>query len=144
MDPSENKPSEQSGGREHYSNQGDKEVIQLKILSMYFYLMCGMSILLLLIALINPNLFLQTYGPQNMPPSMTVFVMFMAALAIVYLLAGLWLGQRRHRLYCIGVALFQCLNIPIGTIFGIWALFLLTRPAVKALFAQNEHRQIGY
>jgi hypothetical protein len=44
-------------------------------------------------------------------------------------------GQRPRTLrFCFVLAVFTCLNFPLGTALGVFAIVVLNRPAMKALF----------
>jgi len=44
------------------------------------------------------------------------------------------LETRRHRVLCVVVACLCCLQIPWGTILGVFTIIVLERPSVRALF----------
>ncbi|MEN4902551.1 hypothetical protein [Luteimonas sp. TWI1437] len=48
---------------------------------------------------------------------------------------GLDLARRRRHGLCVAVAALVCLNIPLGTALGVYALLVLSRPDVRAAFA---------
>lgn len=56
--------------------------------------------------------------------------LFIAALGVPGTVAGIGLLQRRSwaKVWTIIVAVLNLLNIPFGTIFGIYALWVVTRP----------------
>ena len=45
-----------------------------------------------------------------------------------------FLSQRRHYLYCMIIAALACTHTPLGTVLGIFTIFVLMRPSVKELF----------
>lgn len=47
------------------------------------------------------------------------------------------LAQRKWHLFCLIVAVLNCLNIPWGTMIGVPTLMVLLKPSVKALFQIN-------
>ncbi|WP_115050366.1 hypothetical protein [Xanthomonas arboricola] len=49
--------------------------------------------------------------------------------------AGRCIAQRRRHLLCLIVAGISCSFMPFGTVVGVFALVVLLRPQVKALFA---------
>ncbi|WP_295570265.1 hypothetical protein [Stenotrophomonas maltophilia] len=48
--------------------------------------------------------------------------------------AGRCLARRRRHLLCLIVAGLACLFAPVGTVLGVFALIILLRPQVKAVF----------
>jgi len=59
------------------------------------------------------------------------------ALAGCVLAAGRFLSQRRRYNFCLVVAVFEASACsPLGTVLGVFTIFVLVRPSVKALFEQ--------
>jgi hypothetical protein len=50
------------------------------------------------------------------------------------LLAGDFLRRRRGYLFCFIVAAIECLNMPLGTILGVFTIIVLVRPYVRQCF----------
>ncbi len=48
--------------------------------------------------------------------------------------AGRCIAQRRHHTFCLIMAAIACLWVPIGTVLGVMAIIVLSRPSVKPLF----------
>lgn len=61
--------------------------------------------------------------------------------AALVVLAGKSLKQRKRHTFCMIVAGIECLFMPLGTVLGVFSLVVLTRPSVKALFAQSGNGQ---
>ncbi len=57
---------------------------------------------------------------------------------ILNVLAGIFLRQRRHRTFCMVIAGLDCLQIPFGTVLGIFTLVVLSRPTVALAFEANR------
>lgn len=57
--------------------------------------------------------------------------------AALQLLAGNYLWQRRGYTFCLVVASLECLNMPLGTILGVFTLVVLLRPSVRQRFGVN-------
>ena len=63
---------------------------------------------------------------------------------VVTLLSGYFLWHRRHRVFSMAVAGFNCLNIPLGTVLGVFTLVVLLRESVEHAYAeQQNHRASG-
>lgn len=58
----------------------------------------------------------------------------LAVFAWLFYLAGKYIGERRGRIFCYVVAVIACLNIPVGTILGVFTFIVLSRPSVVALY----------
>lgn len=56
---------------------------------------------------------------------------------VLQLLAGFWLRQAKHRTLCYVVAALTCLNVPYGTVLGIFTFIVLGRPSVAWRFAHG-------
>jgi len=50
---------------------------------------------------------------------------------VLNLLSGCFLLRRRHRIYSIVVAAFNCLHVPFGTVLGVFTIVVLTRDSVR-------------
>lgn len=64
-------------------------------------------------------------------------LLFFWTTALLVALAGRKLLQRRSHLYCTIVAALLCLNIPIGTVLGVFTLIVLMRPGVLQEFRKS-------
>ena len=82
--------------------------------------------------------------PQELPPTqffgvMAVFlggfVALTLTLAVLSFLAASRVDARRGHTFVVVVACLSLLMQPLGTVLGILALILLSRPSVKALFS---------
>ncbi|HVJ46578.1 MAG TPA: hypothetical protein VM511_09360 [Luteolibacter sp.] len=61
-------------------------------------------------------------------------LIFGMSLAICLFLVGRWLTARKHPTFCFVVACIQCINMPLGTLLGVFTILVLNRPSVRALF----------
>ncbi|HVS38767.1 MAG TPA: hypothetical protein VMS17_24640 [Gemmataceae bacterium] len=57
--------------------------------------------------------------------------------AVCNFLAGAFLSQRRHYVFCFVMACLACLHMPLGTILGVFTLLVLSRPTVKEMFSMG-------
>jgi hypothetical protein len=55
-------------------------------------------------------------------------------LAVLAILAGRFLAQRRRHTFCFVVACVLCAWMPFGTVLGVFTIIVLSRPSVKILF----------
>jgi hypothetical protein len=67
-------------------------------------------------------------------------------MAILILINGRCLAQRKHYTFCQVMSGVECLFMPLGTILGVFTLVVLSRPSVKPLFGQStvapDHTQV--
>ena len=59
---------------------------------------------------------------------------FLIGLA-VNLISGVFLWQKRHRIFSMIVAGIDCLQIPFGTVLGIFTIMVLLRDTVRDLYS---------
>jgi hypothetical protein len=131
----------------------NQDVQHLRLLSIFHYVVGGLMLVIASIPLIHFTIgVVMVFAPGSMggsgPPPRLVGLMFMLiagsivvlgwALAIGMMLAGRFLSQRKHYMYCLIIAGFSMLVQPFGTILGIFTLIVLIRPSVKRLFETGE------
>ncbi len=132
----------------------------LKLLSIFHYILGGLVGLMSCIPIIHvslgimmitaPNQFTGGQGPPPPPAIGWLFALIGSGvmivgwtLAILMILAGRFLSQRRHYLYCMIVAALACTHTPLGTVLGIFTIFVLVRPSVKELFQTNGNMRLS-
>ena len=71
-------------------------------------------------------------------------VLFSLATVVAQALAGRNLHRRTGRTLVLVVAALECLNMPLGTILGVFTFVVLGRPSVRAAFAANDRRTDPY
>lgn len=133
------------------------DIEHLRLLSIFHYVMAGLMFLFgsffliyvfMGIAILNGGM---NGGPNPPPPGFGwffiifggVFVAWGWISAVLTAIAGRCLGRYRARMFCIVVAALSCLNVPLGTILGVFTLIVLMRPNVTRIFAEggpHEHR----
>jgi len=64
-----------------------------------------------------------------------VFLVLGMGLAICLFLTGRWIAARKRPTFCFVVACIECINMPLGTLLGVFTIMVLNRPSVRALFA---------
>ncbi len=92
---------------------------------------------------------LQVWGwPEHAPPPETyhmlfwiypVLGLFLATGAAINLLSGWFLLQKRHHLFSLVVAGLDCLEVPWGTVLGVFTILVLTRPSVRRMYEASPH-----
>jgi hypothetical protein len=135
--------------------QTDIDAQHLKALSICHYVMAGLSALFssfFLIYLVMGIVFVASpstmSGGSGQPPPAFMGWMFIFiggivivigwTYAVLMIVAGRFLAQRKHHLFCLVMAGVSCaVNVPIGTVLGVFTLIVLLRPSVKELFQAN-------
>ena len=63
-----------------------------------------------------------------------VIALWCLASAILNILSGLLLRERKIRTFSFVVAGINCLHIPLGTVLGVFTIIVLTRESVRELY----------
>lgn len=138
------------------SPQAFEDAGHIRSLSIAHYVFAGLSALLSCFSLIYIFLggaFILGKVPPSPappagsppPPDMAFMGWFFALFGLAFLILGLgiaicqfltarWLSARKKRTFCFVVACIECINMPLGTLLGIFTILVLSRPSVKALF----------
>ncbi|HXX42650.1 MAG TPA: hypothetical protein VEI58_10345 [Chthoniobacterales bacterium] len=124
----------------------------LRLLSIFHYVVAGLAALFCFFPLLYAGmggLFLWTAQHPGMnqngqPPPPFLGWIFIGiglfgfviglTMAILILLAGRALAQRRRYTLALVVACLECLFMPFGTVLGVFTLIVLSRESVKLLF----------
>ena len=120
----------------------------LRLLSIFHYVVAGISALYIFFILLWMTFgfaFLSLHadpGQHAPPPEIkwivivfgTFGILWWLAYAILTCLAGRYLAQRSHYLFCLVMAGIACMFMPFGTALGVFSLIVLTRDSVKGLF----------
>lgn len=126
----------------------------LKILSIGYYVYAGITALMSFIAVIYMVMgwaLMSGKIPSGPSPSTTmpnenemvgglflslgsIFFVIIIAMAILCFLVARYISARKHPVFCMVIAAICCLNIPLGTIIGVFTFVVLGRPSVKSLF----------
>lgn len=131
----------------------DPDVTHLNVLAICFWVWGALTAIMSSFALIHLAMGIAivtgNFNMQAQPPGSEKFIgwMFVAIGGMVVTLgwligglsiyAGFCLRRQRRWMLCMVVASLSCLSIPIGTTLGIFAIIVLSRPRVKAMFASN-------
>jgi hypothetical protein len=123
---------------------------QLKLLSIFHYVVAGIAALFSLFPLIYLVMGLvfilvpdQSWGKEGPPPAFFgwFFVFFGAAMITIgwifagfVLRAGRCLSRRKSYTFCLVMAGIECIFMPFGTVLGIFTIVVLMRESVKQLF----------
>jgi hypothetical protein len=117
----------------------------LRLLSIFHYIVGGLSILFGLFPIVHlvVGLAMVTGRMGDGPPDLfgwvfvimaSLMIAFGVALGILCIVAAGRLKNRTHYTFCFIVACIECAFMPFGTILGVFTIIVLTRDSVKALF----------
>lgn len=67
-----------------------------------------------------------------------LFILIAQTMAVLAFLSGRWIGARKNMTFCLVVAGIECLQVPLGTVLGVFTFLVLQRPTVRALFDANR------
>lgn len=125
----------------------------LKLLSLFHYIGAGFALLGLIFlglhylmfstVMSNPDVWKGSASAAPPPQEFwqimkwfyAVFGALMVSSLVLNVLAGIYLRAKKHRTFCIVVAALNCLEMPFGTILGIFTLVVLARASVREAFA---------
>jgi hypothetical protein len=125
----------------------DDDLAQLRLLSLFHYVMAGLLALVAVFPLLYLVLgLLLATGRLAPADDGAVFAGWLMAscgsffsiagfcFAALVVLAGRSLAAHRRHTYCLVVAAILCLFAPFGTLLGVFTIIVLVRPAVRARF----------
>ena len=134
-------------------NQKDKDKEHLRILSIVYYVLAGLTALFSLIPIIHVIMGIvmltvpgsedvkTVHGPEGMGWFFIIIggsIIFLGeALALVMFLSGRALARCKHYVFSFVIAVLSCLMIPYGTALGIFTIIVLTRDSVKRLYGRS-------
>lgn len=132
---------------------GAQDADHLRLLSIFHYVVAGITALFSLFPLIHLVMGLAIVTGHlpmeseqgNEPFDPRLFGWFFVAFAGAFIAGGLTLAgfmayagrclaQRRRHVLCMVVAGISCCFMPFGTVLGVFTLIVLVRPSVKAAF----------
>lgn len=132
------------------SQADSTDLDHLRLLSIFHYIVAGISALFACFPLIHFGLGLfmlaapQQFGPpHNQPPVflglfLMAFAGFIIALgwgfAMLVFLSGRFIALKRHYNFCFVVACVECIFMPFGTVLGVFTILVLSQRSVKELF----------
>jgi hypothetical protein len=145
---------------------GRSDAEHLKLLVVFHYVLAGFTALLSLFPIFHiamglamlsgsgPFGSLGTHPPHGGPDprwfgwtfvALGSFIILVGeTAAVLTLLAGKSIAQRRRHTFCLVVAGLQCMNAPLGTALGVFTFVVLLRPSVKAEFMRPDPGNIPY
>jgi hypothetical protein len=125
----------------------NEDLQHLKLLSIFHYVVAGISALFACFPLIHFFIGLAMaagWFPDTDPGArvagtffMVIAAIFIAlgfAYAVCLVIAGRSLAAQKNRTLCLVMAGLSCLFMPFGTALGIFTIIVLMRPSVQELF----------
>jgi hypothetical protein len=85
-----------------------------------------------------------TMDASNPPPAAmgwifivfaSVFIVLGLSFSVLLAYAGRCLQRRERYTFCLVMAALVCMQMPFGTVLGVFSLITLVKPSVKAMFA---------
>ena len=135
-------------------NQQRRDREHVKLLAIFHFVFAGLAFVgiaflcvhyaIMHTVFANPEMWKQQ--PQAMPPRafLDAFVWFYAFMGILLLtalvlnvLSGLFLLQKRNRLFSLIIGGLNCLQIPFGTALGVFTILVLSRDSVRQLYSRD-------
>lgn len=131
----------------------------MRLLAIFHFVGAGLALLSLLFLFLQHTMFdtvfnnpeMWTQGGGQPPPEafrkifeqvlfwfFLAFGLFSFLQCVLDLLCGWFLLKRRHRTFCLIVGGLDCLNVPLGTILGVFTLMVLNRDSVRPLFEPKD------
>jgi hypothetical protein len=122
----------------------------LRLLAIFHYVLAALAGLFSLFPLIHVTIgVLMLSGrfesPNQAPDDRLFGWMFIAmgsafmaaglAFSVCLALAGRYLSQRRHYMFCLVMACIECMFMPFGTVLGVLTIITLQKQPVRQLFA---------
>ena len=142
------------------NQQVDKDLEHLKILSICFYVLSGLTLLPVIFGIIYMILGVffgvamagVPHRAGEPPPALFggFFIIFGLIFAVIFgtigalaLKAGLNMSKQRSYTFCFVIACLICLWMPLGTVLGIFTIIVLSRDSVKAIFNGQTQTRFG-
>ena len=129
----------------------EKDKEQLKLLSIFHYIVGGIMALISCFPLIYLALGIAmlsgAFEGENSPPKILGWVLILIpgiiiycgwALAVCIILAGRKLVLFKNWTYCLVIACIECMFMPFGTVLGVFTIIVLMRESVKKLFEAEK------
>jgi hypothetical protein len=131
----------------------NQDAEHLRLLSIFHYVMAGLTALFASIPLIHVTIGLMmlispSFGGKPDAAVPIVGLMFTLiggsivlagwSAAIMMALAGRYLREQTHYTFCLVIAVVACMFGPFGPVLGVFTIIVLMKPSVKQSFATNS------
>ncbi len=131
-----------------------RDAEHLKLLSIFHFVVGGLCLvgvaflclhfLIFHFVIMNPAMW---QGKKEAPPAeffqifiwLYVFMgLVLVAGAVLNILSGLFLGRQTHRVFSLVVAGLDCIQIPFGTVLGVFTIVVLLRDSVCRWYESKD------
>ncbi len=127
----------------------------LKLLSIFHFVVAGLAFcglgflflhyLIMSTVFANPEMWKSHNGSPPFPKDFfKIFIVFYILIGGVIIVAGslnllaaMFLRQRKNRIFCLVVAGLNCLQVPFGTVLGVFTFIVLLRDSVRETYARS-------
>lgn len=133
-------------------NQERRDIEQIKVLAIFHFVFASLALVgtaflavhyvMMHTVFANPEMWKSQHEappPKAFFDAFIWFYVFMGVFLVIGLilnaLSGFFLLRKRNRLFSIIIAGLDCLQIPFGTVLGVFTLILLSRDSVRHLYA---------
>ncbi len=124
----------------------------LRILAIFHFVFAGLSVVMIAFLCIHYAAMSTLFGNSRLweqrnvggPPPQEFFAIFQwfyvvlgvwfVSCGVGNLLSGIFLRARTHRGFSLVVAGLNCINMPFGTILGVFTIVVLLRDSVRELY----------
>lgn len=69
-----------------------------------------------------------------------LFTVIIIAMAVLCFLTARWIAARKHPVFCMVTAALCALNMPLGTLLGVFTFIVMLRPSVQELFRDGPEK----
>jgi len=126
----------------------------LRLLAIFHFVVAGLAVLGILFVLLHytimstflfdPKMF-DAAKKAPLPPELVPLLKcvylgvgcLIVAAGVANLLSGFFLRARRHRMFSLVVAGLNCMQVPAGTVLGVFTIIVLSRDSVRALYGET-------
>jgi hypothetical protein len=143
--------------RRRYGSDFQKDREHLKMLSIFYFVLCGLNSIGLFFGVVYIAMGLAMVvgssggGPNAPPPAIgfmiagigLVVTVFVGGIATCVGLTGYCLRKRKWYTFCLVTACCICVNVPVGTLLGIFTILVLQRESVKELFRASKQIDVA-
>lgn len=103
----------------------------------------GLHYLVMSRVMTNPKLLSSAHGPMPPQQILQLFIVIYLVGGVVLLLAsvgnilsGIFIQRRTHRIFSMTVAGLNCLQVPIGTVLGVFTIVVLGKDSVRRSYGE--------
>ncbi len=139
-----------------YRDQRKVDAEHLRLLAIFHFVLAGLAVAGMGFLLMHYAIFTTIFANPDFweghnnpgPPPDAFFAMFkwyylimglvLIAACTVNLLSGLFIRRRKHRTFSLVVAGIDCIQIPFGTVLGVFTILVLVRESVRETYDTEQ------